>query len=86
MNDHNLSVLGSISMKFSLQLELSKICAVTMSTALVWLPYPAKKDKFSMKLCAWGCESHETRWVGRCMAGSNGRRLLVESCKEANGG
>ncbi len=37
---------------------------MTMSTALVWLPYPTKQDSFSMKLCARGCEPRETRWVG----------------------
>ncbi len=45
-----------------------------------------------MKLCARGCEPCKTQWVGGWgggegrMAGSNGRRLLVESSKEANGG
>ncbi len=34
-----------------------------MFTALVWFPYPAIKVSFSMKLCAWGCEPRETRWV-----------------------
>ncbi len=69
MNDHNLIIFCSIFMNFSLWLELSKICTVTMSTALVWFPYPAKKDSISGKLCARGCEPRETRWVGGGGAG-----------------
>ncbi len=48
MNDHNLSIFGH---EIFTVVELSKICAVTMSTALVWLPYPAKKEFFYKTLC-----------------------------------
>ncbi len=79
MNDHNLSVFGSISMISIVARAIQDLrCDYVHSTCMASL---ARHNVFSMNLCARGCEPRETRWGG--MAGSNSQRLLVESSKEA---
>ncbi len=66
-------------MKFSLWLELSKICTVTMSTALVWFPIPPKKKKaFLGNFVPRGVNHAKLGgWVG---GGGGWRAVTAEGC------